>query len=389
MKADGPGGNIIIPKEWSDAAETIARDSITSPPPIALICGARGCGKSTFSRFLVNTFLSRSSKYERVAYLDTDVGQTEFAPPGCLSLSVIDKEIEDLTIPCLKTPERAFFFGDVSSKRDPEAYLNYILALYDYYKEYCMFSKSKSSRNTPLLVNTPGWVKGIGYNTLVDMLKRIAPSHVVKISVPCERKNLPDGAFWLDGDCDETQKLFEINSARQDFSDRLMLVQKDARLLRDMRIMAYFRQCIPNNMNISTIRELAHALVSHPPYEISISSVKIRHLHCQVPRTEIFRSLNASLVGLAISSEESEQFSHCVGLGIVRAIDTSKHLLYVITPVPQSTLEKVDLFLQGFVQIPTCLLQVEECMSPYMSANVWDLASKGFAARIGDVEFKK
>lgn len=30
-------------------------------------------------------------RYERVAYLDTDVGQTEFTPPGCLSLTVIDK----------------------------------------------------------------------------------------------------------------------------------------------------------------------------------------------------------------------------------------------------------------------------------------------------------
>lgn len=30
-------------------------------------------------------------RYERIAYLDTDVGQTEFTPPGCLSLTVIDK----------------------------------------------------------------------------------------------------------------------------------------------------------------------------------------------------------------------------------------------------------------------------------------------------------
>lgn len=47
-------------------------------------------------------------------------------------------------------------------------------------------------------------------------------------------------------------------------------------------------------------------------------------------------------------------------LGIVRSIDTLKGLLYVITPVPQGTLEKVDLLLQGFIQIPTCLLQVTE-----------------------------
>ncbi|VVB13545.1 unnamed protein product [Arabis nemorensis] len=30
-------------------------------------------------------------KYERVAYLDTDVGQPEFTAPGFLSLTVVDK----------------------------------------------------------------------------------------------------------------------------------------------------------------------------------------------------------------------------------------------------------------------------------------------------------
>jgi hypothetical protein len=61
-----------------------------------------------------------------------------------------------------------------------------------------------------------------------------------------------------------------------------VLVQKDARLLRDMRINAYFRQCFPSNLNITTIKELAHALASHSPYEVPVSSIKIRHLHCQV-----------------------------------------------------------------------------------------------------------
>lgn len=44
--------------------------------------------------------------------------------------------------------------------------------------------------------------------------------------------------------------------------------------------------------------------------------------------------------------------------GIVRAVDVSKGLLYVITPVAQHNLEKVDILLQGFIEIPTRLLQV-------------------------------
>ncbi|KAA3460688.1 polynucleotide 5'-hydroxyl-kinase NOL9 [Gossypium australe] len=59
-----------------------------------------------------------------------------------------------------------------------------------------------------------------------------------------------------------------------------------------------------------------------------------------------------------------------VNTRIVRGIDTFKGVLYVITPVPPSTLEKVNLFLQGFIQIPTCLLQVKRCRSPYVTSNV-------------------
>ena len=61
-----------------------------------------------------------------------------------------------------------------------------------------------------------------------------------------------------------------------------VLVQKDAHLMRDLRIIAYFRQCVASNLNITTIKELANALASQPPYEVPISSVKIRHLYCQV-----------------------------------------------------------------------------------------------------------
>lgn len=61
-----------------------------------------------------------------------------------------------------------------------------------------------------------------------------------------------------------------------------ILVQRDAGLMRDLRIMAYFRQCFPTDCNITTIKELAHALASHPPYQVPTSSIKIRHLHCQV-----------------------------------------------------------------------------------------------------------
>lgn len=64
-------------------------------------------------------------------------------------------------------------------------------------------------------------VAGVGYDTLVDMVRHIDPTHVVKINISYEKKNLPAGPFWLvDDECREAN-LIEINSVRQDSFNRL------------------------------------------------------------------------------------------------------------------------------------------------------------------------
>ena len=50
----------------------------------------------------------------------------------------------------------------------------------------------------------------------MDILKYIGPTHVVKINISAEAKNLPAGTFWLDEDHEESVNLIEISSARQD-----------------------------------------------------------------------------------------------------------------------------------------------------------------------------
>jgi len=55
--------------------------------------------------------------------------------------------------------------------------------------------------------------------------------------------------------------------------------------MRDMRIIAYFRQCFKGK-EVNTIKELTHELASHIPYEVPISSLTINHLHCQVKRKQ-------------------------------------------------------------------------------------------------------
>ncbi|CAF1787291.1 unnamed protein product [Brassica napus] len=356
---------LIIPKDWSDAASSVSCSSLQRP--VALVCGPKDSGKSTFSRNLVKVLLQR---YKRVAYLDIDVGQPEFTLPGFLSLTVVDRSIldQDWSAPCLMTPERCFFYGDDSSKRDPKAYLQFVYTLFDYYQlNFCKSSENKTA--LPLVINTPGWVKGIGYHVLVDVLRYVSPSHVVKINIYDYNKNLPAGLFWLDGYHDEIPHLMEIQSAYRVSYKRSAAEKHDRRLMRDARIIAYFKQCIKGK-EVDTNKELSYELASLVPYEVPISSLTISHLHCQIPSSELFYSLNASIVGLGISSDVFEDLPLCVGLGIVRGIDTERGILYVITPVAENVVEKVDLLWQGFIQLPTSLLEVKDYRSPYLSPYV-------------------
>ena len=73
VEPEKPSPDIYIPQEWSEAADSIAYDSVTSPPPIAFICGAKNSGKTTFSRHLLNNLLNRSIFFSVVISIQSSV----------------------------------------------------------------------------------------------------------------------------------------------------------------------------------------------------------------------------------------------------------------------------------------------------------------------------
>eukprot|EP00889_Picochlorum_renovo_P008817 jgi/Picre1/35847/NNA_003307.t1 len=81
------------PQEWKDVAYTMASSiseamaaGMIGHPPVICVCGGKNTGKSSFCRYLVNMLLNYNSS---VDYLDMDCGQTEFTPPGLVSLCEI------------------------------------------------------------------------------------------------------------------------------------------------------------------------------------------------------------------------------------------------------------------------------------------------------------
>ena len=83
-------------------------DTDLAPVPICIVKGPKKSGKSTFARTLVNRLLNRSVEnsffqsahllitlpsYRRVAFLECDVGQSEFTPGGLVALNIVEKYI--------------------------------------------------------------------------------------------------------------------------------------------------------------------------------------------------------------------------------------------------------------------------------------------------------
>uniref|UniRef100_A0A8C3PL58 Polynucleotide 5'-hydroxyl-kinase NOL9 n=1 Tax=Calidris pygmaea TaxID=425635 RepID=A0A8C3PL58_9CHAR len=137
--------------------------------PLILVCGPKNTGKSTFNRYLVNLLLNRLPSVE---YMECDIGQTEFTPPGCVSLSNITEPILGPPFTHQQTPCKMVYYGQTSCEQDTERYLDVVKYVFSSYK-----------KEVPLVVNTMGWVKGEGLLLLIDIIRLLSPSHIVQMDV--------------------------------------------------------------------------------------------------------------------------------------------------------------------------------------------------------------
>jgi hypothetical protein len=77
----------VLSSAWTGLGDVIARDCAAGKPTSAIVCGAKGVGKSTLCRYIVNRMLSLGTAVcPRVALLDLDLGQPECGVPAAVAL---------------------------------------------------------------------------------------------------------------------------------------------------------------------------------------------------------------------------------------------------------------------------------------------------------------
>ncbi|KAJ2902822.1 Polynucleotide 5'-hydroxyl-kinase grc3, partial [Coemansia aciculifera] len=130
-----------VPVDWTenlDLASTSALqldDGFEPTPPVYVIAGTQGQGKSTFSRLLLNRLIGR---YGRIFYMETDLGQSELAPAGALTLSMLTDPLlgPPFTHSGITEPYHAVYMGVTTPKNDPDRYVAAIKRLTTVYRDF-------------------------------------------------------------------------------------------------------------------------------------------------------------------------------------------------------------------------------------------------------------
>ncbi|XP_060750933.1 polynucleotide 5'-hydroxyl-kinase NOL9 [Tachysurus vachellii] len=352
--------------------------------PVILVCGAKNSGKSTFNRHLINSLLNHTASVE---YLECDLGQTEFTPPGCLSLITVTEPLLGPPFTHQREPDHMVFYGQADCQSDLDRYLDSLKSLWRHY-----------SRENPIIINTMGWVKGHGFQVLVDLIRFFSVTHVVQLSygetTQCHTLTpdlLRSAHGWHTHPLAQSAMaeeptnqlaarghvLLSVHSEFEGAGTAGEMRHQRSNELRDLALLGYFSQL--QSAGLDPIRPL-HCFT---PYQVPHSAVALGVTHCDVAPNHILYAANASLVALCCLSEKvagrggpvllpQTPICQCVGLGVLRGVDMARGLYFLVTPVPPATLRQVNCLLLGEITLPKLLLTVQhgvETELPYVTTD--------------------
>ncbi|XP_056129314.1 polynucleotide 5'-hydroxyl-kinase NOL9 [Lampris incognitus] len=362
---------------------------------VILVYGTKNVGKSTFIRILINTLLNHTTCID---YLEGDLGQTEFTPAGCLSLSTVKEPLLGPPFTHQRTPEHMIYYGQTSSESDLDRYLESLKSLWH---------RRPPSRETPIIINTMGWVKGFGYQLLVDMIRLFPVSHVVQLghsgSTHCPSltpeflrtahgyQTHPPAPTALDEftESHSTPRSYVHIIAQAEFQGvgcQGTAKHQRSNELRELSLLAYLSQL--QSPDPGPVRPL-HCLI---PYQVPQSAVAVGVTHCKVAPSHMLYAANSSLVGLCCLAEKVTSTGGpailsqaptcpCVGFGVLRGIDMARGLYFLLTPVDPSILRKVNCLLLGAISLPSRILTTQPGFdgdTPYVTTHYsFDLAGAG------------
>eukprot|EP01105_Mastigella_eilhardi_P020722 TRINITY_DN4961_c0_g1_i1.p1 TRINITY_DN4961_c0_g1~~TRINITY_DN4961_c0_g1_i1.p1 ORF type:complete len:734 (-),score=179.72 TRINITY_DN4961_c0_g1_i1:25-1962(-) len=360
-----------VPEAWDQVVAQLCAGGGGAAASRAVVCGPQESGKSTLCLYLLNSLLST---YSSVAIIDCDTGQPEFNPPMLVSLHLITTPIFGPTYCHLRKPLYSAFAGDITPASDPEYYLCCVNDVLEH-------ASRLVPPTVPLIVNTNGWIYGIGRDMLYSLVRLCQPTHVISIAKVGYFYSPAGAGASADGPADEADEEQAQASSLfgADTLDELLpgqpveLLQLQSTVAGDprmrMRLLGVPKQRARALVVGEYLGTLRLALAQQSPYTLPWAAVAVAFVIHHVPSSQAFYSLNGSLVALCASEDASKYHTvgdgtctdsalpafvlgnpgpaRCVGLGVVQSVDPDRQAFNVVTPLTPEELRTVNLIVKG------------------------------------------
>lgn len=325
--------------------------------------GGKSSGKSTFNRILCN-HLHSWTPGKKCIYLDLDPGQPEFGPPGQVSLVEVSAPItgSPFTHPASqRSPSfrllRSHTIAATSFKDDPSHYVACAKEL-----------ASRADRKYPLICNACGWTSGLGASILLDLFSDMAITDIVLLEP-------------VDADLVQSLQQASYDVAFHRIARRPPRPStRSPAEMRAMQTMAYFHHRlgpsgVASRFSGKPLSRTRHWNASYARPSVGITAVLSYN---QSPDSEFLaETLSGSVVSLVVLEKEGHsplvadediemlgdvselisrtpedipfieptdtgitstldpRHTHCLGLALIRGIDTETNCFQLITPMSE------------------------------------------------------
>ncbi|XP_021762293.1 protein CLP1 homolog isoform X1 [Chenopodium quinoa] len=154
----------ILEARRNRAKASSSNDIESSQGPRVIVVGPTGSGKSTLSRMLLSWGAKQGWK---PTFVDLDIGQGSITVPGSIAATPIEMPIDPVEGIPLEMP-LVYFYGHTSPSANVDLYKLAVKELAQTLEK--QFSGNSESRAAGMVINTMGWVEGVGYELLLHAI---------------------------------------------------------------------------------------------------------------------------------------------------------------------------------------------------------------------------
>ncbi|XP_011003189.1 PREDICTED: protein CLP1 homolog [Populus euphratica] len=132
--------------------------------PRVIVVGPTDSGKSTLSRMLLSWAAKQGWK---PTFVDLDIGQGSITAPGCIAATPIELPIDPVEGISLEMP-LVYFYGHTTPSQNVDLYKALVKELAQILER--QFTGNAESRASGMVINTMGWIEGVGYELLLHAI---------------------------------------------------------------------------------------------------------------------------------------------------------------------------------------------------------------------------